>query len=372
MRRSTTVVEPWEPNVTALLDRDALKWRHLVARSTPVPTPWPKAKFEAFQRDVQARRKQIRAERRPESDMDALFREEQAHATRLFARDALPRRCRRIPGRELRRAGLLPARSSTASCSRATTCRSAASAKRRSSASSIRTSSRVAPAAPSPGAAALDAPDAGGVCRRYATAERNPPPQITYSAAGGWAFHCATIGDGWRSHAPHTSRPDSRRNRPACFALGAAGRRAAHRVDGRRAEPARPVQTEATGAVEFMVSADRKSVALQGTGQPARECSPRPTCTSGQPIENGPLVVKLCPHGSTAVKKGEYSAACSPRESSTRRGPDRPNDRRDAGGPGGGTEGRQVYVNVHTDDGLDPPNSGPGDYRLGEIRGQLK
>jgi hypothetical protein len=81
------VVEPWEPNVTALLQRDALKWRHLVARSTPVPTTWPKAEFEAFQRDIQARRKQIRAERRPEADMDALFREEQAHASRLFARE---------------------------------------------------------------------------------------------------------------------------------------------------------------------------------------------------------------------------------------------------------------------------------------------
>ncbi|HET9693935.1 MAG TPA: M64 family metallopeptidase [Steroidobacteraceae bacterium] len=81
------VVEPWEPNVTALLDADRLKWRALVSRSTPVPTPWPKQAFEAYQRDVQARRKQIRADRRPESEMDALFREEQAHATRMFARE---------------------------------------------------------------------------------------------------------------------------------------------------------------------------------------------------------------------------------------------------------------------------------------------
>ena len=81
------IVEPWEPNVTALLDKDQLKWRHLVARSTPVPTPWPKAKFEQFQRDIQARRKRIRAEQRPESDMDALFREEQAHATKMFSRE---------------------------------------------------------------------------------------------------------------------------------------------------------------------------------------------------------------------------------------------------------------------------------------------
>jgi hypothetical protein len=81
----TTIVEPWQPNVTALLDKERLKWRQLVATSTPLPTPWPKQAFEDYQRDVQARRKQIRAERRPEADMDALFREEQAQVSRLFA-----------------------------------------------------------------------------------------------------------------------------------------------------------------------------------------------------------------------------------------------------------------------------------------------
>jgi hypothetical protein len=81
------VVEPWEPNVTALLDKDALKWRALLSRSTPVPTPWPKAEYEAFQREIQSRRKQIRAEQRPEAEMDALFREEQARATKMFARE---------------------------------------------------------------------------------------------------------------------------------------------------------------------------------------------------------------------------------------------------------------------------------------------
>ena len=32
-------VEPWEPNVTALHDPSALKWRDLVQRDTPLPTP---------------------------------------------------------------------------------------------------------------------------------------------------------------------------------------------------------------------------------------------------------------------------------------------------------------------------------------------
>ena len=31
-----------------------------------------------------------------------------------------------------------------------------------------------------------------------------------------------------------------------------------------------------------------------------------------------------------------------------------------------------AYVNVHTNDGVAPPNSGPGDFQGGEIRGQFK
>jgi hypothetical protein len=31
-----------------------------------------------------------------------------------------------------------------------------------------------------------------------------------------------------------------------------------------------------------------------------------------------------------------------------------------------------AYVNVHTNDGMDPPNTGPGDFPGGEIRGQIR
>jgi hypothetical protein len=31
-----------------------------------------------------------------------------------------------------------------------------------------------------------------------------------------------------------------------------------------------------------------------------------------------------------------------------------------------------TYVNVHTNDGVEPPNTGPGDFPGGEIRGQIK
>jgi hypothetical protein len=77
-------VEPWEPNVTALLDPAALKWKDLVKPGTPVPTPWPKEKYEEDSRATQERRRRIRAENRPESEMDALFREQMAHDTAML------------------------------------------------------------------------------------------------------------------------------------------------------------------------------------------------------------------------------------------------------------------------------------------------
>lgn len=75
-------VEPWEENVTA--DLAHLKWADLLTAGTPLPTPWKKDEFEAYQKDVQARRRQIRKDRKPESVMDALFREEREHDTRLL------------------------------------------------------------------------------------------------------------------------------------------------------------------------------------------------------------------------------------------------------------------------------------------------
>jgi hypothetical protein len=75
---ATDRVEPWEPNVTALLDPASLKWKDLVTPGAPLPTPWPKTEFEDYTRAIQERRRKIRAENRPEAEMDALFREEMA------------------------------------------------------------------------------------------------------------------------------------------------------------------------------------------------------------------------------------------------------------------------------------------------------
>jgi hypothetical protein len=75
--------EPWELNVTA--DPLSPKWKDLVAAGTPLPTPWAKEAFEAAQKDIQARRRKIRAEKRPEEEMEALFREEQKDVDALLA-----------------------------------------------------------------------------------------------------------------------------------------------------------------------------------------------------------------------------------------------------------------------------------------------
>ena len=68
--------EPWEPNVTALLDPANLKWKDLVAAGTPVPTPWDKDEFDRFERDIQRQRKELRAAGKSEAEMDELFRKE--------------------------------------------------------------------------------------------------------------------------------------------------------------------------------------------------------------------------------------------------------------------------------------------------------
>jgi IgA Peptidase M64 len=77
-------VEPWEPNATALLDPGRLKWKDLLSPDTPTPTPWQKEAFENYSLAIQKRRTQLRHERRPESEMEALFREELEHERAMF------------------------------------------------------------------------------------------------------------------------------------------------------------------------------------------------------------------------------------------------------------------------------------------------
>ena len=71
-----TKTEPWEPNVTALLDPVNLKWKDLVEKGTPIPTPWDKDEFDRFEREIQQQRKELRAAGKAEAEMEELFRKE--------------------------------------------------------------------------------------------------------------------------------------------------------------------------------------------------------------------------------------------------------------------------------------------------------
>ena len=77
--------EPWEPNVTA----NALqpKWAKLLSAQVPLPTPWKKAEYESMSKDYQAKRKEIRTQNRPESEMEALFRSNQKQEAPLLGKD---------------------------------------------------------------------------------------------------------------------------------------------------------------------------------------------------------------------------------------------------------------------------------------------
>ena len=79
------IFEPWAANATAQADRSKLKWRDLLTPGVPLPTPWPKQQFEAMQKDYQATRAKLRADKRPEAEMTALFRREGEAEMKLFA-----------------------------------------------------------------------------------------------------------------------------------------------------------------------------------------------------------------------------------------------------------------------------------------------
>lgn len=72
-------VEPLEPNITALLDPDSLKWQDLVTKRTAIPTPWEKAAYEAMEKTYQSKRREmnekIAAKKRagaPQAEIDDL------------------------------------------------------------------------------------------------------------------------------------------------------------------------------------------------------------------------------------------------------------------------------------------------------------
>ncbi|HEX4824438.1 MAG TPA: IgA Peptidase M64 [Candidatus Polarisedimenticolaceae bacterium] len=76
--------EPWEPNITALRDPAHLKWGDLALTSTPLPTPWDKDAWEKVAKEFLDRRLALIKRAAPESEFDALFREQQKSDTPML------------------------------------------------------------------------------------------------------------------------------------------------------------------------------------------------------------------------------------------------------------------------------------------------
>ena len=129
-----------------------------------------------------------------------------------------------------------------------------------------------------------------------------------------------------------------------------------------------PVTTPASGLLELKVSPNGQSVSYVLTVKELANAS-EGDIHLGPAGANGPLVVKVF-HASSP-RKGPFSGVLAEGKFTAA----------DLLGSMKGAplsdllemfaEGN-AYLNVHTSDGVDPPNSGPGDYRLGEIRGQIK
>lgn len=130
-----------------------------------------------------------------------------------------------------------------------------------------------------------------------------------------------------------------------------------------------PITTTAEGDLQLVVSADGRSISYVVTVKDLVNAAAA-DLHLGPPSANGPLVAKLYPVGGAAPKKGPFSGVLAKGTL----------DASDLIGPFTGAKLEELieqirdgnaYINVHTNDGMDPPNSGPGDYRLGEIRGQI-
>jgi hypothetical protein len=69
--------EPWEPNITALLEKASLKWRAGMQPGTPLPTPWDKDVFDQRRNDYQRLRRGPDGAKPSKARIDSLVREQE-------------------------------------------------------------------------------------------------------------------------------------------------------------------------------------------------------------------------------------------------------------------------------------------------------
>jgi hypothetical protein len=80
-------VEPWETNITALFDTNNLKWKDLVEKGMPLPTPWNKDEFDKFGYSIQKERDSLHAAMVPETVMEELFTRQMHREDEYFAKE---------------------------------------------------------------------------------------------------------------------------------------------------------------------------------------------------------------------------------------------------------------------------------------------
>jgi hypothetical protein len=75
-------LEPVEPNITQLLDKDNLKWKEYVSEGIQIPTPWEKEAFDkmdmewqAIRRDMNKKIAEMKRNKAPQSEIDNLQEE---------------------------------------------------------------------------------------------------------------------------------------------------------------------------------------------------------------------------------------------------------------------------------------------------------
>jgi hypothetical protein len=83
---SNVTVEPWEPNITALLDKDNLKWKEFVKPGTPIPTPWNKREFDKLTMSIQNQRRSLIKTRAKEGDLEKLFQKQREKESEMISR----------------------------------------------------------------------------------------------------------------------------------------------------------------------------------------------------------------------------------------------------------------------------------------------
>jgi hypothetical protein len=77
-------VEPWEPNVTALLDPEHVKWQQFLTPGIPIPTPWDKEKYDREESEYRRKLKELREKKAPESEIEKVRVEHQKWVEHFF------------------------------------------------------------------------------------------------------------------------------------------------------------------------------------------------------------------------------------------------------------------------------------------------